>query len=87
MVVIGEIYKIRVYFLTISHSQITESQIITLGQIMIGVQTGLTDRMLYQRHVVGFLVFPAGGTSICFSLQDLPFFPTYFVAFFVRMLG
>jgi hypothetical protein len=48
------------------------------------VQTGMTDRMVYQRHVGGFLVF-----SICcvwFILQDLRFIPTYFVAFFVRML-
>jgi hypothetical protein len=29
--------------------------------------------MVYQRHVAGFLVFPAGGVR--FNLQDLRFFP------------
>jgi hypothetical protein len=42
------------------------------------VQAGLTDRMVQQRHTGGVLVFPAGG--VWFNLQDLRFFPTYFVA-------
>jgi hypothetical protein len=28
------------------------------------VQAGLTDRMIYQRHVCGFLVFPVGGVRL-----------------------
>jgi hypothetical protein len=36
------------------------------------VQAGLTDRMVYQRHVGGFLVFPVGG--VWFSLQDFASF-------------
>jgi hypothetical protein len=49
------------------------------------VQGGLTDRMVQQRHVGGFLVFPVCGIGL--NLQDLRFIPTYFVAFFLRMLG
>jgi hypothetical protein len=49
------------------------------------VQAGLTHRMIYQRHVDGFGVFPLCG--VWFSLQDLPSIPTYFVISFVRMLG
>jgi hypothetical protein len=45
------------------------------------VQIGLTEQMVYQRHVGGFLVFPACG--VWFNLQDLRFIPTYSVAFFV----
>jgi hypothetical protein len=33
------------------------------------VQGGLTDRMVYQRHVGGFLVFPVCGAR--FNMQDL----------------
>jgi hypothetical protein len=72
----------RVYFVTLSDSQITE----LLGQTIIDIHTELTDQLLYLIHVGGFLVvFPARG--IWFSVQELPFFPTYFEAFFVRMLG
>jgi hypothetical protein len=46
MVVIGEIYKICVYFVTLSDSQITEPQIITFGQVVTDVQAGLTGRMI-----------------------------------------
>jgi hypothetical protein len=46
---------------------------------------GLTDRMVYHRHVSGFLVYPVCG--VWFNLQNLSFFPTYIVAFFVCMLG
>jgi hypothetical protein len=49
------------------------------------VQAGLTDRKVYQRHVGGFLVFPVRG--VWFNPQDLLFIPTYFVAFFVRIMG
>jgi hypothetical protein len=41
------------------------------------VQTGLTDQMVYQRHVVGFLGLPVCG--IWFNLQDLRFIPEYFL--------
>jgi hypothetical protein len=33
------------------------------------VQAGLTDRMVYQRHVSGFLVFPAGGVRYNLQIQ------------------
>jgi hypothetical protein len=49
------------------------------------VHAGLTDQMVYQRHVGRFLVFPVYG--VWFNLQDLYFTATYFVAFFVCMLG
>jgi hypothetical protein len=49
------------------------------------VRAGLTARMVYQRHVGGFLAFPVCG--VWFSLQDLRFFPTYSVASFAHMLG
>jgi hypothetical protein len=39
------------------------------------VQAGVTDQMIYQRHMGRFLVFPVGGVQ--FSLKDLHFFPTY----------
>jgi hypothetical protein len=53
---------------------------------ILGVQMGgLTERIIYQRHVGGFLVFPVCGVWV--NLQDLRFFPTYFAAFFVWMLG
>jgi hypothetical protein len=46
----------------------------------------LTDRMVRQIHVSGFhVVFRA--FDVWFSLQDLLFFPTYFVAFFIRKVG
>jgi hypothetical protein len=51
----------------------------------IDVQAGLTGRMVQQRNVGGFLVFLVCG--VWFNLQELRFIPTYFVAFFVRMLG
>jgi hypothetical protein len=38
----------------------------------------------YQRHIAGFLVLPVGGVR--FNLQDLHFFPTYSVTFFISML-
>jgi hypothetical protein len=46
------------------------------------VQARLTDWMSYQRYAGEFLVLPLG--SVWFNLH---FFPTYFVAFFVFMLG
>jgi hypothetical protein len=49
------------------------------------VQAGLSDRMVYQRHVVEVLVFPVCGVGL--NLQDFHFIPTYFVAFFICMLG
>jgi hypothetical protein len=49
------------------------------------IQAGLTDQMVYQRYVDRFFVFPVCG--VWFHLQNLRFIPTYFVAFFVRMLG
>jgi hypothetical protein len=49
------------------------------------VQAGLTDRMVYQRHEGGFLVFPTCG--VWFNLQDLRFITTYFVTFLICMLG
>jgi hypothetical protein len=39
----------------------------------------------FKRHVGRFLVFPVGG--VWFNLQDFHFFSTYFVAFFICMLG
>jgi hypothetical protein len=39
------------------------------------VQDGLTERMIYQRHVGMFLVFPVGGVR--FNLQVRRFFPSY----------
>jgi hypothetical protein len=48
-------------------------------------EIGLTDQMIYPRHLGGYLVFAAGG--VWFSLQDLCFFPTYFVAFFIYIFG
>jgi hypothetical protein len=47
------------------------------------VHAGLADRLVYQRHVGGFLVFPVCG--VWFNPQDLLFIPTYFVVFFVRI--
>jgi hypothetical protein len=41
--------------------------------------------MVFQSNVGGFIVFPVCG--VWFNLQDLRFFSTYFVPFFVRMLG
>jgi hypothetical protein len=42
--------------------------------------------MVHQIHVGGFLVaYPACG--VWFNLQDLLLIQTYFVIFFVRMLG
>jgi hypothetical protein len=41
------------------------------------VQDGLTDQMVYQRHVGRFLVFSVYG--VWFNLQDLYFIATYFV--------
>jgi hypothetical protein len=49
------------------------------------VQTALSDRMLQQRHVGRFLVFPVCGVG--FNLQDLRFIPTYFLTLLVCMLG
>jgi hypothetical protein len=49
------------------------------------IQAGLTDRMVQQRHVGGFLVFPVRGVGL--NPQDLRFIPTYFVAFLLCILG
>jgi hypothetical protein len=49
-----------------------------------GEMSKMTDRMVLQRHVGGFLAFPVCGVG--FNLHDLRFFPTYFVAAFIRML-
>jgi hypothetical protein len=48
------------------------------------VQAGLAVRMIYQRQMGGFLLFPVCG--VWFNLQDFAF-STYSVAFFVRMLS
>jgi hypothetical protein len=56
-----------------------------MGDQMGDVQAGLTDRMVYQRYVGRFLVYPLRG--VWFNLQYLRVFPTYFLAFFVRTLG
>jgi hypothetical protein len=39
--------------------------------------------MIYQKDLGGFLVFPVFG--VWFNLQNLRFFPTYFMAFFLRV--
>jgi hypothetical protein len=50
------------------------------------VQTVLTDRMGYQRNVGGFLYFlQVVFGAICETFAFFP--PTYFVAFFISMLG
>ena len=38
--------------------------------------------MDYERYMSGLLVFPVD--SVCFNLQDLPFFPKYFSFYFLR---
>jgi hypothetical protein len=48
------------------------------------IHTGLTDWMVQQRHVGGFLAFPACDVGL--NLQDLYFIPTYFVTFLICML-
>jgi hypothetical protein len=53
---------------------------------MSGVQMGeMADRVVQQRHVGGFLVFPICDVGL--DVQDLRFIATYFMAFFVCMLG
>jgi hypothetical protein len=49
------------------------------------IQAGLAHGMVHYRVVGGFLVFPV--CSVCFNLQALCFIPTYFMTFFVGMLG
>jgi hypothetical protein len=49
------------------------------------VRDVMTDRMIYHRHMGGFLVFSVFGAGL--NLQNLRFFPTNFVAFIVCMLG
>jgi hypothetical protein len=49
------------------------------------IQAGLTDRMIYHRHVDTFLIFPV--SVVWFNLQDLHFFHTYSVALLIWMSG
>jgi hypothetical protein len=39
--------------------------------------------MIYQKHLSGFLAFPVFGVRL--KLQNLRFFPAYFVTFFLRV--
>jgi hypothetical protein len=49
------------------------------------IQVGLSDRMRNQRSVRWFILFPVGGAR--FSLQNLLFSPSYFVALLICISG
>jgi hypothetical protein len=47
-----------------------------ISALITGMESVMTDRMVYQRHVGGFLIYPV--CCVWFNLQNLPSIPAYF---------